>query len=89
MSLIFVDIYGYSIENEAEKLPFHWLTLRQNLLKSSENAEFIELPAGWQLFDQKVSLLQFASDFSLSPNFTIFSNIKIHPQKSSSVIFQL
>ena len=40
------DICGYSTENEAEKLPSHWLILRQNLVKSSQNAEFIDSRQG-------------------------------------------
>ena len=46
MSLIFLDICGYSTENEAEKMSSYWLTLRQNLLKSSQTAEFIDFRQG-------------------------------------------
>ena len=46
MSMMFVDIFGNSTENETEKLPTHWLTLRQNLLTSSQMAEFSELLQG-------------------------------------------
>ena len=45
--ILVADICGHFTENEAGKQPSHWLTLRQNLLILSKNAEFIELPAGW------------------------------------------